>query len=71
MGTPLKTGKVIIACFVTSYAQLELFHLLHKLQDRVLYSDSDCIVYTTGTHQWKIKTGPYVGQLTNKLNEDK
>ena len=37
MNILLKTGNVIVACFVTVYAQLELFNLIDKLQKKVLF----------------------------------
>ena len=40
--------NAFIACFTTAYAHLELYNLLDKLQDRVLYHDTDCHFCTEG-----------------------
>ena len=66
INTPLKTGNVIIASFVTAYAQLELFNLIDKLQKSVLYFDTDSVIYLCGERD-DVKTGNYLGQLANEL----
>ena len=50
---PLPNRNVIIASFVTAYARLELFNVLHKLQDNVL----------------TIQIGQYLGEMTDELAE--
>ena len=63
--SPLKTGSVIITSFVTSYAQSQQLELFHKLQNRVLYYDTDSIIYVSN----EVKTGSYLGELTSELNK--
>jgi hypothetical protein len=41
----LPNRNVVIASFVTAYARLELFKVLHKLGDSVLYYDTDSVIY--------------------------
>jgi hypothetical protein len=43
MGLPNR--NVVIASFVTADARLELFKVLHKLGDSVLYYDTDSVIY--------------------------
>ena len=37
--------NVVIAAFTTSYARLKLYDLLDLLQERVLYYDTDSVIY--------------------------
>ena len=66
----LKTGNVIVASFVTAYARLELFNLIDKLQKKVLYFDTDSVIYLCAEGDEAVKTGNYLGQLTNELSCD-
>lgn len=44
---PVQTNvNIFVACFTTSYARLELYNALDILQQRVLYFDTDSIIYT-------------------------
>lgn len=38
-------GKVVLACFTTAHARLHLYETLEKLGERVLYFDTDSIIY--------------------------
>ena len=66
----LKTGNVIVASFVTSYARLELFNLIDRLQKKVLYFDTDSVIYSCMEGEEAVKTGNYLGELTNELDTD-
>ena len=70
MNIPLKTGNVIVASFVTAYARLELFNLINKLQKKVLSFDTDSVIYSSCEGDEIVKTGNYLGQLTNELPDD-
>ena len=69
--TPLKNGNVVVACFVTSYSRLRLYEKLQKLQHRVLYFDTDSIIYYTNVNESDVdvECGNYLGELTNELDE--
>ena len=44
---PVQTNvNIFVACFTTSYTRLELYNALDILQQRVLYFDTDSIIYT-------------------------
>lgn len=61
--------NMAIACFTTSYARLELYRIINQLGSRVLYMDTDSVVFKdTGEHD--IVTGLFLGELTNELDED-
>ena len=64
----MKNRNVIIASFVTCYARLKLLDVLHQLNERVLYYDTDSIIYVSdGTND--VKTGNFLGDLTDELNK--
>ena len=37
--------NIVIAAFTTAYARLKLYDLLDQLQERVLYYDTDSVIY--------------------------
>ncbi|CAB3996212.1 DNA polymerase [Paramuricea clavata] len=47
----LPNRNVVIASFVTAYARLELFKVLHKLDDSMLYYDTDSVIYIEGVEK--------------------
>ena len=57
--------NVIIAAFTTTSARLKLYDILDKLGDRVLYYDTDSVVFTYKEGDWM----PPLGDLTNELSE--
>ncbi|CAB3989903.1 DNA polymerase, partial [Paramuricea clavata] len=68
--TTLGNRNVIIASFVTAYARLELFEVLNKLQENVLYYDTDSVIYSENRAQGKyLETSKYLGDLTDELSE--
>ena len=67
---PVQTNvNIFVACFTTSYARLELYNALDILQQRVLYFDTDSIIYTQKPAESLILTGNYLGEFTNELDE--
>jgi hypothetical protein len=67
---PLGNRNVIIASFVTAYARLELFEVLHRLQENVLYYDTDSVIYVEDRARNRyIETGEYLVQMTDELSE--
>ena len=62
--------NVVIAAFTTAYARLKLYDLLDLLQERVLYYDTDSVIYVHKTDEPDPPLGNYLGDLTNELNED-
>jgi len=45
VGVPLKSINVIIAVYTTTHGWFELYCYLDLLSDRVLYYDTDSIIY--------------------------
>ena len=64
--TDSKTN-VVIATFCTSYARLKLWLVLNRLGERVLYHDTDSVIYTSLPGQYCPPVGKYLGQLTDEL----
>ena len=63
--------NVAIASFVTCHARLHLYSELNRLQDRVLYFDTDSIIYITRENDTnEPETGVYLGEFTNELDAD-
>ena len=62
--------NIIIASFTTALVRLKLYSLLEKLGDRVLYYDTDSIVFKTNLslEPFDPKTGDYLGDLTNEID---
>ena len=55
--------NVVLAAFTTAHARLKLYSLLEKLQDRVLYFDTDSVVYIHNEDLWNPPLGDYLGEL--------
>ena len=62
--------NVVIAAFVTSYARLKLFNEMKKLGKRVLYHDTDSLIFTAKPDEYMPETGNYLGDLTNEIPEE-
>ena len=63
-------GKVniVIAAFTTAYARLKLYDLLDLLQERVLYYDTDSMIYVHEPGKPDPPLGDYLGDLTDELD---
>lgn len=61
--------NVFLASFTTCWARLQLYELLERLQTRVLYWDTDSVIYVTKEGEWEPPIGDYLGELTNELEE--
>ena len=59
--------NVFIAAFTTCWARLRLYSLLEMLGRRVLYFDTDSVIFVSRPADINPKTGPFLGELTNEL----
>lgn len=64
---PLTTVNVVIAAYVTTHARLKLYSYLEKLEDRVLYYDTDSVIYISRPEEFDIPTGEFIGDMTDEL----
>ena len=62
--------NVFIAAFTTSLARLKLYNALDFLGDRVLYYDTDSVIYKTKRGQDKLPLGSYLGEFTDEIGGD-
>ena len=62
-----KNTNVYITCFTTSHARLMLYNKLDYLKEKVLYFDTDSIIYADdGTKN--IETGDMLGDMTDEIS---
>ena len=62
-----KNTNIYIACFTTSHARLMLYNKLDYLKEKVLYFDTDSIIYVdNGTKN--VKTGDMLGDMTDGIS---
>ena len=59
--------NVTIAAFCTSWARLKLWSVMQKLGKRVLYHDTDSIIFSVKDGEYIPPLGTYLGQLTDEL----
>jgi predicted GIY-YIG superfamily endonuclease len=63
--------NMALAVFTTAQARLKLYNdFLEPLGDRVLYYDTDSVIYVTYPGQTNIPLGRFLGQPTNELGPD-
>ena len=64
--------NVPIACYTTAQARLVLYEYLNKLGKRVLYYDTDSVIYISennGRPEYEPPLGDYLGSMTDELAE--
>ena len=62
--------NIFVACFTTCWARLRLYAALEKLGERVLYYDTDSVIFYTDEGQANPVLGHYLGDFTNELKGD-
>lgn len=62
--------NVAVAAFVTCQARLKLFEEIDRLQERVLYFDTDSIFYVSKLGEYEPSLGDYLGQFTNEIDSN-
>lgn len=60
--------NIFITAFTTAYARLKLYDALGSLQERVLYMDTDSVIYTIKPGERDIPVGNYLGEYTSELD---
>ena len=58
----MKTN-IFLATFTTCWARLKLFEVLDQLGDRVLYYDSDSVIYVSRPGHYDPPLGDFLGEL--------
>ena len=62
--------NIFVACFTTCWARLRPYAALEKLGERVLYYDTDSVIYWTDEGQANPDLGHYLGDFTSELKSD-
>ena len=62
--------NIFVACFTTCWARLRLYAALQPLRDRVLYYDTDSIIFLQDEGQPNPDLGDYLGDFTSELDPD-
>ena len=65
-----KTGNVFLAAFTTCYGRLYLYDIMEPLNTRVLYHDTDSIIYVHDPRLFNPSLGDYLGDLTDECKGD-
>ena len=68
--TPSNKVNIFIAAFTTCWARLKLYSYLDILGERVLYYDTDSVIYRQLPGQPSIPIGDFLGDMTNELDGD-
>ena len=68
--TPSSRTNVVIAAYTTAQARLKLYEVIEELDHRVLYMDTDSVIYTCSPGEWEPMYGDFLGELTNELPSD-
>lgn len=63
--------NIAVPAFVTSYARMKLYELIDEIESvragRVLYFDTDSVIFVERDSDPKIQTGDFLGELTDEL----
>ena len=62
--------NIFVACFTTCWARLRLYAALELLGERVLYYDTDSVIYLEDEGQSNPVLGDYLGEFTSELDAD-
>ena len=62
--------NIFVAAFTTCWARLRLYEALQLLGERVLYYDTDSVIYLEEEGQPSPVFGDYLGDFTSELEED-
>ena len=62
--------NVFIAAFTTSHARLKLYGVLDTLKERLLYYDTEGVIYHWKLGQVKLPLGEFLGEFTDEVSGD-
>lgn len=60
--------NIFVAAFTTCLARLHLYETLDRLGERVLYMDTDSVIFTAMPGQWMPFLGSYLGEFKSELH---
>jgi hypothetical protein len=62
-----RDSNVVLGAFVTAYGRMHLYEELAKLNDRVLYFDTDSIIFISREGDYEPELADYLGYYTNEI----
>jgi len=66
--------SIVIASFVTAYARISLYRQIALIErdraGRLLYMDTDSLLFTTRANEYTPECGNYLGQMTCEIEKD-
>jgi len=62
--------NIFVAAFTTCWARLRLYEALELLGERVLYYDTDSVIYLEEPGQPNLVLGDYLSDFTSELDPD-
>lgn len=63
----LSTVNVCVAAYTTAQARLKLYSYLEQLKERVLYYDTDSVIYVSRQGEFEPPVGDFIGDMTDEL----
>lgn len=61
----------VLGVMTTSYARLLLYDAMEKLGSRLLYTDTDSVIFMEKPGDLQLDTGPYLGCLQDEVSPEK
>lgn len=61
----------ILGVMTTSYARLKLYEAMEALNTRLLYTDTDSVIFKETPEDMELETGPYLGCLQDEVEQGK
>ena len=62
-----KDSNVVLGAFVTCYGRMRLYQEMFKIDDRILYYDTDSIIFISKKNQYEPELADYLGKFTNEI----
>ena len=60
-------NNLVLGAFVTCYNSLKLLEEMQKIGDRVLYYDTDSIIFVSKNNEYEPELGDYLGEFSNEI----
>ncbi len=63
-------SNVVLSSFVTCYGRMRLYEEMFKIDDRVLYFDTDSIIFISKEYNYEPELADYLGKFSNEIKGD-
>jgi hypothetical protein len=63
---PFKSANTFVGCLTTTWARLYLYSVLERLGSRVIYMDTDSVIFTCLPGEWTPALGDFLGDWTDE-----